>query len=86
MEHTLTYEDMDPYTACAIAEGFSDGEPTEDELNAAWQYLIDTGMAWTLQGWYGRSAMSLIEAGTCLPPDRSANPYISRKDYNDAKG
>lgn len=58
---------MDPYLACSIAEGFCDFEPTIDDLHAAWQYLIDTGLCWTLQGWYGRSAAHLIEVGTCLP-------------------
>ena len=31
----------------------------------AFQYLIDTGMVWQLQGWYGRTAVNLINAGIC---------------------
>lgn len=60
---------MTAYIACSIAEGFSDGEPTEEDLNAAWQWLVDTGTCWHLQGWYGRSAMDLIESGTIMKPE-----------------
>ena len=60
--------EMTPYLATAIAEGFCEGEEaSEEEQIEAWQYLIDTGMAWTLQGWFGRTAHSLIERGICTP-------------------
>lgn len=57
---------MDNYTAVSIAEGFCDYEPTEEEQISAWQYLIDTGLVWTLQDWFGRTASALIEAGVCV--------------------
>tara|TARA_R100000234_G_scaffold94372_1_gene62601 strand:+ start:460 stop:684 length:225 start_codon:yes stop_codon:yes gene_type:complete len=42
----------------------------EEEL-AAWQYLIDTGLAWKLQGWFGRTAKRLIDEGYCTYTDRA---------------
>jgi hypothetical protein len=54
---------MDSYTACSIVEGFSDEPATPKETLEAWAYLIKTGQCWSLQGWYGRSAASLIENG-----------------------
>jgi len=59
---------MDNYTAVSIAEGFCDHEPTEAEYIKAWQHLIDTGLAWSLQGWFGRQATVLIEQGVCSAP------------------
>lgn len=42
-----------------------------DEETAAWQYLIDTGVAWQLQGWFGRTAKRLIDEGLCTYTDRA---------------
>ena len=53
-----------PYLATGIAEGFEEAE-SEEQVIEAWQYLINTGLAWTLQGWFGRTAMDLIENGIC---------------------
>jgi hypothetical protein len=56
---------MNQFTACSIVENFFNEEYSRDEQIAAWQYLIDCGAAWSLQGWYGRSAMQLIKSGVC---------------------
>lgn len=54
--------------AVAIAEGFCEGEgASETEQIAAWQHLIDTGLVSKLQGWFGRRAKALIDAGVCKP-------------------
>ena len=51
------------YDACAVVEGFDGEEHTEQEIIEAWQYLLDVGAVWTLQGWYGRTATALLEQG-----------------------
>lgn len=48
--------------AVFIAEGIEEVE-TPQEYYAAWQKLVDSGTAWELQGWFSRTAQSLIEAG-----------------------
>ena len=53
-----------PYLATAIAEGFCEGEnATLEQQIEAWAYLIKTGLAYKLQGWFGRAAQSLIAKG-----------------------
>ena len=58
---------MDDMTAIGIAEGFMPNEGPEHETEA-WQHLIDTGLCWQLQGWFGRTAQHLIDIGVCKPP------------------
>jgi hypothetical protein len=42
---------------------FEQGETTTDETLELFSHLIKTGMAYSLQGFYGRYAQNLIEAG-----------------------
>lgn len=56
---------MDNLTATGIVEGFIEAD-SEDQVIEAWQHLINTGLAWRLQGWFGRMAQRLIEEGFCV--------------------
>ena len=53
---------MDTFEAVGIAEGFIEAE-SEAQVIEAWHHLHDTGTAYSLQGWFGRTATQLIEEG-----------------------
>lgn len=44
---------------------YESGQLDEDDAIQLFQDLIDSGLAWKLQGNYGRTAQRLIEAGLC---------------------
>ncbi len=73
---TKLYKTMTSYIACSIAEGFCEGAGAsrKDQLTA-WQWLIDTGTCWKLQGWYGRTANELAETGVIQPPIKTHTGY-----------
>ena len=54
-------DNITDYMAVGLAEGFEEG--TEEQIIEAWQHLHDTRLAYKLQGWFGRTAQSLIEQG-----------------------
>lgn len=56
---------MGTYEAVSIAEGGT--EASIEGTIAAWQYLHDTGIAYQLQGVFGRTAQALIEKGVITP-------------------
>ena len=53
---------MDNYRAVMICEGVEE-TTDENEIIEAWQHLVDTGLAWQLQGAFGRQAQLLINEG-----------------------
>jgi hypothetical protein len=44
---------------------FEDGSLSQDDTVSLFQRLIDCGLAWKLQGCYGRTAKALIDQGLC---------------------
>lgn len=46
-----------------------------DGPNADLQGLIDSGLAWRLEGFVGRSAMDALRVGACVLPPEPAEDY-----------
>jgi hypothetical protein len=57
---------MTSYEAILVIEA---GEDDSELALEAWQILIDEGVVWHLQGWYGRTAAALIAEGLCVAGD-----------------
>lgn len=61
---------MTDFDAAMILDGcweLTPYAPCEDDYIEACQHLIDTGLAWKLQGHVGRTCHAMIEAGHCTP-------------------
>ena len=65
-------EEMTTMRAIDLIDGFEVG--TVQDLIHAYQFLIDNGQVWSLQGRYGRQAQHLIEVGLCTKPSNN-QPY-----------
>lgn len=51
------------YDLLGAMMAWESGDLDEDDTVVLFQHLVDNGMAWSLQGMYGRQAVALIEAG-----------------------
>jgi hypothetical protein len=54
-----------PMPSISDIVAYEQGELNDDETVELFQGLIDSGLAWSLQGSYGRTANALIEGGYC---------------------
>jgi hypothetical protein len=48
---------------CNMIIDFESGDMSMEDVITLFQHLVDTGVAWELQGSYGRLASQLIEQG-----------------------
>lgn len=47
---------------------YEDGEMPSDDVVPFFQRLVDSGLAWQLQGSYGRAAHHLVQSGLVFLP------------------
>ena len=52
-----------PVDIVGMIMDYESGDMNEEQELAFFQLLVDSGMAWRLQGHYGRTATAMIEAG-----------------------
>lgn len=52
---------------------------TPKQEKALWQYGVDTGIVWGLQGWYGRNADYLLKTGQIKYPKKRTYDYYGNK-------
>lgn len=57
-----------PYDIVGQIIAYESGELDDDATIELFQHLVNTGMAWSLQGSYGRAAAAMIDAGVVTSP------------------
>lgn len=75
---------------------YEGGDMSEEDTLALFQDLVNSGLAWQLQGHYGRTAASLLQQGLIqdadqqaaakIKPPRGYKPYgtVIAKEWDDA--
>lgn len=61
----------DTIEAILVIEETGGEARTLEEKQSAWQFLIDRGAIWHLDGWYGETAIKLVSRGVCQAPRRA---------------
>ena len=57
---------MTRFNLASNLPAYEEGTLDEEGTLALFQHLLDTGLAWTLQGTYARTTLALLEAGDIL--------------------
>lgn len=59
----------DKFDLVDVIMAYEGGKLSREGTVALFQCLVDSGMAWTLQGHYGRTAATMIQAGLVTPKE-----------------
>ena len=65
---SLVWVNAMPYDSVSAIIAYEHGELDDVETLDLFQYLVDTGLAWTLQGHYGRTAAAMLDVGVISLP------------------
>ena len=57
-----------PYGLIDMIIAYEEDRLSDEDILRLYQYLVDTGLAWSLQGNYGRTARRLIADQLITPP------------------
>lgn len=82
LDHDVLIDDPDRiegYRAVGLADGFIRG--SEAEQLKAWTYLVASGRAWELGGWFARRAIELLAAGK-IKISRNVLPVSVRNEVD----
>ena len=60
---TETTETPKPYDQLSAIMAYEQGDLDQNSTVELFQHLVDSGLAWQLQGHYGRTATQLIQEG-----------------------
>ena len=73
------------YDVSSSLLAFESGDLDRECTIELFQHLVDSGLAWQLQGYYGRAARDLIEAGEVTRPAPTIHtlPVAGRLVHND---
>ena len=59
---------------------FENGEMDAEAVAEFFQGMINSGVVWQLQGFYGRTAVALIQAGECMTADDYGTAEATREE------
>lgn len=79
-------QEIKPYDTVGAIIEYESGMMDDEHILVFFQHLVDTGMAWTLQGAYGRAAQALLNKGLINPKvESNVIPFPNPDEYSEGE-